>query len=285
MKEGYVRVNNVQLHYVEEGRGALVVLLHGFPDFWYGWRKQIPALSGSYRVVAPDMRGYNLSDKPGRVKDYRLDILASDIAALIKSFGGERAIVVGHDWGGTVAWALATQYPELVAKLAVLNCPYPSELKRALLKANLTQWKKSYYIFVFQLPRLPEWFIGRNLAQFFKGVFQKMSPHAPHASADATVAEYVKAYSQPGALTATINYYRAAMRYHRDLPRTASRFLSMPVLMIWGEQDNALGKELTYRTRNYCSDLEIVYDPSSNHFVQLDNPELVNTTLLEFFKK
>ncbi len=280
MKNSYVTVNNVRLHYIEEGNGPLVVLLHGFPDFWYGWRNQIPTLSKSYRVIALDMRGYNLSEKPIRVKDYRLSILASDVAELIKSLGEDQAFIVGHDWGGAVAWALATHYPRLVAKLAVLNLPHPSEMRRALYTFNLAQWKRSYYIFLFQLPLIPEWIIGRNLWKFFSAVFKKTGSPAP---SEDDIAEYIKAYSSSGTLTATINYYRAAMRNMKDLKLGGTRCLAMPVLMLWGEQDKFLGKELTYRTRDYCNDLEIVYSPDSGHWIQLDNPELVNTKLLEFF--
>jgi pimeloyl-ACP methyl ester carboxylesterase len=284
MTQHFITVNGIRLHYVEEGQGELVILLHGFPEFWYGWRKQIPVLSKKYRVVAPDMRGYNLSDKPKGIQNYKIEILASDIAALVKALGEEQAIIAGHDWGGAVAWAVATLHPQVVKKLAVLNICHPSEMKKALMGFNLAQWKKSYYIFLFQLPRLPERFIGKDLKGFFTKAFTTFLPKGKASTITSEeIAKYVEAYSQPGMLTAAINYYRATFRQLGSMHISGK--LTMPVLMIWGEQDHALGKELTYNTKNYCTDLELIYDPTSGHFIQHDNPELVNGKLLEFFEK
>ena len=282
MESKFIEVNGIRLHYVEEGSGDLVILLHGFPEFWYGWRKQIPVLSQHYRVVAPDMRGYNLSDKPKGVAQYKMDILAKDIAELIRQLGDGKAILVGHDWGAGVAWATATLYPELITKLGIINVPHPAEMRKALMGFNLSQWAKSYYIFLFQLPWLPEWGIGRNLKKVFTKTFAKFSPSG-NPLPENEIEQYVKAYSQPGGLGGPINYYRAALRHVDSL--SLSEPLPMPVLMLWGEQDKALGKELTYNTKQYCRDLEIVYDPTSGHFLQYDNPELVNRKLLEFFGK
>ena len=284
MTDHFVKVNGIQLHYVEEGQGELVILLHGFPEFWYSWREQIPVLAKRYRVVAPDMRGYNLSDKPTEIKDYKIEILASDIAELVNVLGEKKAIIVGHDWGGAVAWALASLYPAVVSKLAVLNIPHPSEMKKALIGFNLAQWKKSYYIFLFQLPRIPERYIGKDLKSFFNKVFTSFTPKGNvHSITDAGIDKYIEAYRQPGALTGAINYYRATFRQLSGL--NISKQLEMPVLMLWGEQDMALGKELTYNTKAYCWNLEVIYDPDSGHFIQHDNPEFVNQKLLEFFGK
>ena len=284
MTEHYIKVNGIQLHYMEEGQGELVILLHGFPEFWYTWREQIPFLSKKYRVVAPDMRGYNLSDKPVAIKDYKIDILASDIAELIKALGEKKAIVVGHDWGGAVAWAVASIYPQMVSKLAVLNIPHPTEMKKALMGFNLAQWKKSYYIFLFQLPALPEKFIGKDLKGFFENSFTKFTPANKKTNINkADIAKYVEAYSQPSGVSGPINYYRATFRQLGGLKMETK--LPMPVLMLWGEQDLALGKELTYNTKNYCENLEVIYDPGSGHFIQRDNPKLVNEKLWEFLGK
>ena len=171
MQSNYIHANGIKLHYIEQGKGELVVLLHGFPEFWYGWRNQIPVLAKQYRVVAPDMRGYNLSDKPENVSDYKIETLAKDIAELIKALGEERAIVVGHDWGAAVAWAVAALHPEVVKKLAILNVPHPNEMKRAFEGFNLAQWMKSWYIFFFQLPFIPELFVGTE--RFFLRTFEK----------------------------------------------------------------------------------------------------------------
>lgn len=280
MESKYIEVNGIRLHYVEEGSGDLVVLLHGFPEFWYGWRKQIPVLSQRYRVVAPDMRGYNLSDKPQGVSQYSIDKLAGDIAGLIRQLGSGRTILVGHDWGAAVAWAVAATHPELIVRLGIINVPHPLEMRRALMGFNLRQWARSYYMFLFQLPWLPEWFIGRDPARTFRNVFKSFSPRGIVPSED-EIKEYVKAFRQPGALTGAINYYRAGWRAPGALDMNV--VLPMPVLMIWGEQDKALGKELTYNTKQYCTDLEIIYDPTSGHFITADNPDLVNEKLLAFF--
>lgn len=282
MQQKFLKVNGVKLHYIEEGSGELVILLHGFPEFWYTWRQQIPVLAKHYRVVAPDMRGYNLSDKPEGVANYRIDVLAKDIADLITALGFDKVILVGHDWGAAVAWATATIYPQKIKKLGIINVPHPQEMGKAFFSFNLSQYEKSSYMFFFQLPWLPERFIGKDLPEFFKNVFANLSPTGA-VPPDDVIAKYVEAYSRPGTITATLNYYRAAMRYLNALKPTGK--LPMPVLMLWGEQDKALGKELTYNTKDYCSDLEIIYDPASGHFLQHDNPDLVNTKLLQFFNK
>lgn len=282
MTHNYATVNGIKLHYVEEGQGPLVIMLHGFPEFWYSWRSQIPALSKKYRVVVPDMRGYNLSDKPQGLDNYKMDLLATDIKQLVHALGEKQAIIVGHDWGGAVSWALASMYPEVVSKLAVLNIPHPAEMKKALYGGNLRQLMRSYYIFMFQLPRIPEWFISRNPYQFFKRTFISFSPKRKGATEE-ELNEYVKAYTQPGGLTGIINYYRATIQ--KPVSIKAEKPLPMPVLMLWGEHDKALGKELTYNTKKYCDNLEIIYDPTSGHFIQHDNPEWVNEKLLAFLAK
>jgi pimeloyl-ACP methyl ester carboxylesterase len=276
----FVTVNNIKLHYVEEGAGKLVILLHGFPEFWYSWRNQIPVLSKKYKVVAPDMRGYNISAKPQGIKNYAVDVLVEDIVQLIGALGQEKAIIVGHDWGGVVAWALATLHPEMVQKLVVINIPHPSEMRKALYGFNLRQIIRSYYIFLFQLPWLPEKFMGRDLYALFERIFKRFNPKGKGLTPE-EISRYEVAFSEPGALTGTINYYRAALRY--PLILNTEKLLAMPVLMIWGEQDKALGKELSFNTAKYCKQFEVVYDPGSGHFIQHDNPHLVNAELLKFF--
>lgn len=282
MKENFIQANGIKLHYIEEGTGELVILLHGFPEFWMGWRKQIPVLSKHYRVVAPDMRGYNLSDKPVNISDYKMNILAKDIADLVSALGEKQAIIVGHDWGAAVAWAVGSLHPEVVKKLAILNVPHPKEMQRSFMEFNFAQWKKSWYIFFFQLPFIPEMIVGTE--RFFRSSFKAMSMRKDTFS-DEDLQNYLDAYRQPGAVKGAIAYYRAAFRelfagkkgprYHK---------IKAPLLMLWGEKDIALGKELTYRTKDYCKNTcEVLYDETSGHFVQRDNPEWVNEKLLEFF--
>lgn len=281
MTSRYATVNGIRLHYITEGEGELVVLLHGFPEFWYGWKNQIPVLAAHYRVVAPDMRGYNLSAKPPKVSDYKIEVLAKDIAELVKALGEEKAILVGHDWGAAVAWAVASLYPEVIKKVAVLNVPHPNEMSRALRGFNFAQWKKSWYIFFFQLPFLPEKVVGT--LNFFKGTFKKMLMKREVISRE-DISKYVDAYAQPGAVKATISYYRAAFRGF--LSPVVMPKVKAPLLMLWGEHDTALGKELTYRTKEYCENTcEVIYDNASGHFIQHDNPGWVNEKLLTFFSQ
>lgn len=278
MASNFITVNGVKLHYIDEGKGEMVVLLHGFPEFWYGWHKQIPVLAGQYRVIAPDMRGYNLSDKPARVADYKIEILAADIVALITALGQKQAIVVGHDWGAAVAWAVAAFHPQVVKKLAILNVPHPAEMKRALMGFNLAQLKKSWYIFFFQLPFLPERIVGTP--KFFRNAFTRMCMKKDAVS-EADIQQYVTAYQQPGAVRGPVSYYRAMFRGALSTPELPK--IKAPVLMLWGEHDTALGKELTYRTKDYCDNaFEIKYDSTSGHFIQHDNPDWVNEELLKF---
>jgi pimeloyl-ACP methyl ester carboxylesterase len=276
----YVTCNGVQLHYVEEGDGELVVLLHGFPEFWYGWKNQIPVLAAKYRVVAPDMRGYNLSDKPEGISAYHIETLAKDIAEFIKAIGVQKAIVVGHDWGAAVAWAVAAFHPEVVSKLAILNVPHPKEMSRAFIHFNLSQWAKSWYIFFFQLPFIPEKMVGIKI--FFKNTFHKMLMNKS-ALSEMDIEKYVEAYSHKGVAKSVVAYYRSAFRSTFTKQKPFPK-INAPVLMLWGEHDKALGKELTYRTKEYCnSTCEIFYDSTSGHFVQHDNPDWVNEKLLQFF--
>src|SRR5947208_9098506 len=169
-----VAINGVRLHCVVEGEGPLVLLLHGFPETSRAWRKQIPALAERFRVVAPDLRGYGTSDKPKGIAAYRTSVLADDIVGLIHAFDAQRAHVVGHDWGGAVAWATAIEHPEAVDRLVVLNCPHPVVMARAL-RSNLAQVRKSWYMFAFQLPWLPEWALRRDGARALKDTLRRFT--------------------------------------------------------------------------------------------------------------
>ncbi len=281
MQHGFAHVNGVRLHYVTQGQGPLVILLHGFPEFWYSWRNQIPVLAQHFRVVAPDLRGYNESDKPVGVANYRVDRLTADVMGLIRAFGEEKAIIIGHDWGGGVAWAFASHYPQATERLVVMNCPHPGPLQKHL-RSNLRQLRRSWYIFFFQIPWLPEWGIRLNARWFVEQAFRGMAIRK-EAFPDEELRHYVNALLKPGALTAAINYYRAAFRETvRDGERLFPQ-ITCPTLLIWGEEDIALGKELTYDMEPYFADrLEIKYIPRCSHWVQQEQPELVNQYLLDF---
>src|SRR5215472_275095 len=207
LREGYAEIGDVRLHYVEAGDGPLLVLLHGFPEFWYGWRLQIePLAAAGFHVVAPDMRGYNLSSRPKGVKAYDTDQLTADIAGLIHERGAETALLAGHDWGGNVAWATAMNHPEVVDRLAILNAAHPRKLLQGLHHPG--QLRKSWYFFFFDLPGLPEAVVHADRWHFFRHFLHDAHPAYKPEEID----RYVEAWSQPGAATGMINYYRASVR-------------------------------------------------------------------------
>ena len=270
-----VTVNGVRLHCVVEGEGPLLLLLHGFPETAHAWRKQMPALAARFRVVAPDLRGYGASDKPKGIAAYRTSVVADDIAGLVHAFGVERAHVVGHDWGGGVAWALASLHPEAVDRLVVLNCPHPAVMRKAL-RSNWTQMRKSWYIFAFQLPWWPEWQLSRGGGRAVKSSLRHTSK--PGTFTEADLEEYARAFSAPGAATGAINYYRAAVR-----SPPARGKIAAPTLLIWGLNDFALGVELTRGMDDlFESKPRIEYLPETGHWVMEERPEVVNRLLLDF---
>jgi pimeloyl-ACP methyl ester carboxylesterase len=270
-----VDLRGVRLHCVVEGAGPLVLLLHGFPETSRAWRKQIPALARRFRVVAPDLRGFGASDKPSGISNYRTSVLANDIVSLVHSFDAERAHIVGHDWGGGVAWAVASLHPEVIDRLAVLNCPHPAVMRRAL-RSNWTQIRKSWYFFAFQLPWLPEWALSRNGARALKTSLRRSSK--PGTFSEADLDEYARYFSAPGAATGAINYYRAAIR-----SRVPTRKIAAPTLLIWAEDDFALGMELTRGMDAFFeTPPRVEYVPDTSHWVMEERPEIVNRLLLEF---
>ncbi|MFC4449905.1 alpha/beta fold hydrolase [Halorussus aquaticus] len=284
-------VGDVRLHYVAAGDedDPLVVLLHGFPEFWYSWRHQIPALADAgYRVVAPDMRGYNRSEKPHGVRSYRTAELVGDVVGLVEHFDRERARVVGHDWGGVVAWETAIRHPEAVSQLGVLNAPHPERYRREL-RRNPEQWSRSSYVLYFQLPWLPERTLGaRNCA----GVAEMFRETAgPDTFSETDLRRYREAACRPGALTSALDYYRAFFR--ENLRREARRLVGggppdrrvrAPTLLVWGERDPALGVELTEGLERWVPDLRVERLPEATHWVQNDNPDEVSDLLVEFFE-
>ncbi len=284
MERRRVDVGGLSLDCRIAGKGPLVVLLHGFPQCGHAWRNQLAALSERYTVAAPDLRGYGRSDKPPRVMDYAVGNLAADIAGLIKALGHEKARVAGHDWGGSVAWQLALRHPERVEKLAVINCPHPSVFGKVP-RENPRQLLRSWYMFAVQPPLLPELLLLRRDAAFLTRVFVGTT-EKPGCITRADIAAYRDALTQPGAMRAALNYYRAAFReapsailYPKPIPKIA-----VPTLLIWGEKDRFLGKELTYEMEPLFSGaFRIVYLPDAGHWVMEEQPALVNRLLLEHF--
>ncbi len=273
-----IAVNGITLHYVTQGEGPLMLMLHGFPEFWYSWRYQIPEFALDYKVVALDMRGYNDSDKPQDPSAYRIQELIQDIEGVITGLGYESCVLVGHDWGGIVAWYFAYSYPNLVKKLIVLNIPHPAKFAEGI-RSNPLQLLKSSYAFFFQLPLVPEWVIQVNDYQAIEMAFKGMAVNKKTFT-PADISAYKNAAAKRGSLTAMLNYYRHAM--WELLFDKEWNLLEVPTLMIWGEEDTALGKELTYGTESYVRDLEIRYIPNCSHWVQQEKPELVNQYMREF---
>lgn len=275
----YPVINGVRLHVVDHGSGPLVILLHGFPEFWYAWRHQIPALAAAgFRVLAPDLRGYNTSAKPPAVRDYRLEILQDDVLGLIRDAGETQAIIVGHDWGGAIAWTFAIRYPQAVRQLIVLNAPHPLRFIQAM--RTLTQLRKSWYVFFFQLPRLPEMFIRAGHYARLRTMLMDDPVRAETFDSE-TIRYYQQALDQPGALTAAINYYRALFRYGLPgLGRNPVR-LDKPTLLIWGEQDRYLDIALTSGLDRWVSQLTIVRIPSASHWLHAEIPEQINRLMVD----
>jgi epoxide hydrolase 4 len=279
LREGYAEVGDVKLHYVEAGEGPLVVLLHGFPEFWYGWRLQIaPLAAAGFRVVAPDLRGYNLSSRPGEVKAYDGDQLTADIRGLIQERGAESASLVGHDWGGTVAWDMAMAYPEMVDRLAILNAAHPRKLSQGLHHPG--QLRRSWYFFFFDLPDLPESVVHANRWHFFRHFLRDAHPAYTTEEMD----RYIEAWSQPGAATGMINYYRFSVRESPKKAEAALRPIAAPTLVIWGEADRYLSPDLAEPEHDDVPHLEGVERLSgASHWVHHDEAERVNHLLTDFF--
>ena len=280
LRHGEVEVGGgTRLHYVEAGSGPLVVLLHGFPEFWYSWRHQIePIAAAGYRVVAPDMRGYNLSSRPQGWRDYDLQLLAGDIAGLIHGLGEDGAYLAGHDWGAAVAYGVAMYHPELIRRLAILNVPHPVRMLEGF--RTLKQLRKSWYMFLFQIPRLPKRLIARDDFSFAK---RSLRSDSKDAFTDEDLDRYVEAWSKPGALTGMINYYRAALRRS---PRNAEARLApiqCPTLVIWGMRDRHLGSELADPPRKWVPHARLERIEDATHWVQHDAPERVNELLIAHF--
>ncbi len=276
-KHGYVIANKVRLHYVTKGEGPLMLMLHGFPEFWYSWRYQIPEFAKYFQVVAVDLRGYNDSDKPKEQSAYVMDEFIKDVEGVIKGLGHEKCVLVGHDWGGAIAWCFAYAYPQMVEKLIVLNIPHPAKFSQGLRTPQ--QLLKSFYIFLFQLPWLPELLIQFSDYQLLENIFRGMAVDKSAFTA-ADINAYKDAAAKRGALTAMLNYYRNI--FQQNLFNSSWGILEVPTLMIWGENDSALGKELSYGTEAYVRDFQIRYISNCSHWVQQERPELVNQYMREF---
>ncbi len=273
----FVETNEIRLHTRQAGPddGSLVVLLHGFPEYWYGWHTQIePLAEAGYRVVVPDQRGYNHSDKPAGVGRYHLDELAADIVGLIDACERDRAAVVGHDWGAAVAWWLALHHPDRLASLTAVNVPHPTVMERTL-RTSWRQRRKSWYMALFQLPGVSE-------ALLRAGDYRLMTRSLANSSRPGTFTprdfeRYRAVWSRQGALTAMLNWYRAIARYR---PRPVQQTVSVPTLVLWGANDEFLSREMAAASVEYCEQgrLELIED--ATHWVVHEEPDRVSQQLV-----
>ena len=271
----------IRLHAFAIGpkNGPVVVLLHGFPEFWYGWCKQMePLAAAGFRVIVPDQRGYNLSSKPSRVASYALPELVSDVIAIADQLGQERIFLAGHDWGGAVAWSVALLYPQRIAKLVVLNVPHPAVMRK-FMKTRLRQALRSWYIFFFQLPWLPEALF--SAFHFRVGSRSLLRSSRPGTFSAEDLAQYRAAWSQADALTSMIHWYRALFRYRTKFP---NRTVRVPTRILWGERDAFLLSEMAQESLRYCAGAELYTFANASHWLQHEEAARVSEHLIDFFR-
>jgi epoxide hydrolase 4 len=277
-------INGIALHVVLAGpaSGKPLIFLHGFPEFWFAWRHQIDHfVSSGYRVILPDQRGYNLSDKPAGVASYYIDLLAKDVVGVLDSVADSKAFVVGHDWGAAVAWYLAARYSERISRTAMLSVPHPRVFMKNLIM-NPAQLGRSWYIFFFQLPWFPECILRRRDWALLVRVLRDTSP--PGVLSDPDLEQYKESWDKKGALTAMLNWYRAALSRPSKLALDpeASR-VKVPALLIWGKNDQFAGEAMARESLRYCDDGHLEMFEAATHWVQHEESAHVNTLLSQFF--
>jgi pimeloyl-ACP methyl ester carboxylesterase len=280
LEEKFIDTNGIRLHTVLAGpqSGIPVILLHGFPENWRSWIHQIPALAeAGCRVIVPDQRGYNLSDKPKGVKNYRVDELVKDIIGLIGALDYEKVNLVGHDWGAVVAWMLANQHPERLHRLGIMNVPHPAVMRRFLTR-DLEQIRRSWYVFFFQLPWIPE--MGMKRSDWRGAVSALRGSGKIHTFTNEDIVKYKEAWSQPEAMTSMINWYRAAVRYQAKMINDSR--IKVPTLMMWGMKDAALSHRMARPSMDYVEEGNLILFPDATHWVQHDAAEEVNHYLVDF---
>jgi pimeloyl-ACP methyl ester carboxylesterase len=288
----YAGVNGLRLHYVSVGQGKLIMFVHGFPEFWGEWENQLIEFGQDHQAVALDMRGYNLSAKPGNVDAYHAGNLTEDLRALAEYLGHQKFILVAHDWGGAVAWSVAMRHPECLEKLVIINAPHPAVFARELLN-NPEQQKASRYMLLFRSPQAERILSENNYARLVDVLFQfgskwKMTEEA--------LLKYIEAWSQPGALTGGLNYYRVSPLYPPNSPEDIQKIenilklpremfaIKVPTLVIWGEEDQALLSGNLDGLEEYVDDLTVQRIPDGTHWVSHEQPQRVNALIRNFLK-
>jgi epoxide hydrolase 4 len=287
LKHAYASVNGVRLHYVSAGQGRLVLFLHGFPEFWFEWKKQLAEFGRDHQAVAPDLRGYNFSSKPPQVDQYRMPLLAEDVRALAEYLGRDKLVLVGHDWGGAIAWAFAILHPAYVEKLVIINAPHPAIFQREL-GANPAQQTASQYMLMLRSPGSEALLAANNYAALVDAVLRPGFELGYFTEPD--LEAYLEAWSQPGALTGGVNYYRALLDGAGN-PSAAvagaaatlpSFQVSAPTLVIWGEKDSYLLSGNLEGLETFVPNLALRRVPDASHWVVHEKPELVNSLIREF---
>lgn len=279
----FITTNNIRLHCVVQGEGDLVILLHGFPEFWYSWRHQIPVLAKHFKVVVPDLRGYNDSDKP--TSGYDLDTLTADIHGLIESLGYVKAHIVGHDWGGAIAWNLAQEFPHVLDRLVLLNAPHPHRFMQELV-SNLDQLRRSWYLLALQIPTLPEWLIRQNLRRIIKDLFQGQAVRKGAFTAQDTEI-YQAALEKPGVLSAVLSHQRQFLSPQTWLSNwgRSPTPITVPTLVLWGEEDCFFSHTLIEGIEPLVSaPLRLKLLQHCGHWIQQEAPQTVNRELLDFLR-
>lgn len=282
-KHQFAEVNGVLLHYVEQGKGPLILFLHGFPEFWYSWKDLLGDFGRDHHAVALDMRGYNLSAKPESVDAYRVPVIVEDVRELVVKLGAKKFVLVGHDWGGVIAWAFAAQHPEMLEKLVIINAPHPTVFAREL-SNNPDQQKASSYFNLFNSPQAEQVLGANNYAAMFQAFGSALNEQDRK--------EYLAAWNQPGGLTGGLNYYRAAQLRSPaggtvDGPApalSAVATITTPTLVIWGEQDKALLTGNLDGLDHYVKPLTIRRVPSASHWIIHEQPSLVIQFIRDFLK-
>jgi epoxide hydrolase 4 len=279
----FIQTNRINLHYVTQGTGELVLLLHGFPEFWYSWRYQIPALARHFKVVVPDLRGYNDSDKPET--GYDIDTLTQDVLGIIHNLGFSKAHIVGHDWGGMIGWNLAQKFPESLHSLSLLSALPPALLARSLFN-NLDQVRRNWYLLALQVPAVPEWLLQQNLANFLRDWFQVQAIRKAAFSSE-TLRIYQSALSKTGVLSSALNYYRnwlSPQAWFTKLQEPLSS-IQVPTLVLWGQEDAVLSPSLAKSFERFIPNpFRLKLIPDCGHWIQQEAPQLVNLELLSFLR-
>jgi len=278
----YISVNGISIHVVLAGpkQGEPLLLLHGFPEAWFCWKEQIePLANAGYRLIIPDQRGYNLSEKPRGIKNYKIDILIQDIICLLDHFAYQKVFLAAHDWGAIVGWFMGIYHADRIKKMVMMNVPHPLVMERNLLQ-NPRQMLRSWYTFIFQIPFFPEWFIRRKNGSTMASVLKKTGNE--NSFDPRLIAQYRSAWCKEGAAAGMVNWYRAAFWYRQEMPREKSK-VCVPTKLIWGKRDVALRHQMTGPSMAFCLDGELEILPEASHWVQHDEPQKVNKSLIEWF--